>query len=98
MKSLQAPTQERHIYQWASAAEKKTLFSKLLQDRETNQAKYKKRFVAGANPIRPAYLRFSLNAFHPDTSLVMEHAFHEGLLKDERGTYWIVKKSNLNGN
>ena len=93
MKELAGTVEGLHRYQKATPAECHALFKKLLQDRATQQLKYKNRFIEGANPKRPAYLQFSTVA-HKENSLTAKTIFHEGLLKDQDGIYWIVKKFN----
>src|SRR4029077_3940427 len=43
---------------------------------------------------RPAYLRFSTPTFLEERTPGAPAVFHEGLIKDHEGVYWIVKKFN----
>src|SRR4029077_3304149 len=94
MQNLQATAKKFYHYRWATSDEKRTLNKSLLHDRSVNQWKYKERYVEGANPQRPAYLRFSSPTFLEERTPRAPAVFHEGLMKDQEGIYWIVKKFN----
>jgi hypothetical protein len=82
-----------HTYRWATADEKKSLFKKLQQDRWLNQLLYKQRFSEGANQRRPRYLHYSA-PIPLAKPAPLRTLFHEGILKDEQGVFWIIKKFN----
>src|SRR5687767_4305486 len=93
MRSPPGIEMSRRLYQWATPAEQQLLLTKLTSDRSTQHSKYKARFVAAANAIRPDYLQFS-NTEYGEDSLHLPKVFHQGLLKDDQNIFWIVKKFN----
>jgi hypothetical protein len=92
MKTLPRTAPSRADYRWATPEETKLLFKKLVHDQHINQSNYKQRFALGANTRRPVHLRFSPSTFHKENSLYLTRVFHEGLLRDQNGIYWIIKK------
>jgi|GEM_PF-4226752 len=87
------------LYTEATEQEKTVLFESLKQEQAKSAGGYFARFIQG---IKHAALRtrldFSDNAVEIMSGFEMamrqDRVFHEGLVKDGNGNYWIVKKKN----
>lgn len=87
------------LYTEATEQEKTVLFESLKQEQAKSAGGYFARFIQG---IKRAALRtrldFSDNAVEIMSGFEMamrqDRVFHEGLVKDGNGNYWIVKKKN----
>ncbi|GEM_PF-760634 len=84
-----------HRYTMATEQEAQRIFD-ILEEQEKEHGRYYEAFFEGAQkadcPYRLDMLqpeRF-FNYFPP---LARERVFHKGLLKDEKGTFWILKKN-----
>jgi hypothetical protein len=89
-------TNVQHVYTEASPEEKARILESLEASRRKNLLLYLNRFKAGMSGFLRLIFRDEKNILDKMVALDAERVFHEGLIKDEDGVYWIVKRFNPN--